>query len=153
MAIHQKTREPSLREVMDSCFISICKFGSFKITSLPEPYFRFRRFILLVQSKKGISMEQHQQLKTMETSETWRNTSAEIPSTYPNPNIYINFSLNPPKKFTSSSILSQNISQLIIVTILISTRIVISSVMKQGILLLIWWKVNGRWDNNMIRTS
>ena len=39
------------------CFISICKFGSFKnsflmITSLSEVYFRFRSFILLVQTKK-----------------------------------------------------------------------------------------------------
>ena len=43
------------------CFISICKFGSFKnpfatITSLSELYFRFRGFILLVQTKKVISM-------------------------------------------------------------------------------------------------
>ena len=42
-------------------FISICKFDSFKnffatITSLPELYFRFRRFILLVQTEKVISM-------------------------------------------------------------------------------------------------
>ena len=39
------------------CYIIICKVGSFKkpvaaITSLPEIYFRFRRFILLVQMKK-----------------------------------------------------------------------------------------------------
>ena len=39
------------------CFSSICKFGSFKnpfstITSLSELYFRFRRFILSVQTKK-----------------------------------------------------------------------------------------------------
>ena len=38
------------------CFVSICKFSSFKnlfvtITSLSELYFRFRRFILLVQTK------------------------------------------------------------------------------------------------------
>ena len=43
------------------CFISICKFDSFKnpfatITSLPELYFRFRRFILLIQIKKVISI-------------------------------------------------------------------------------------------------
>ena len=43
------------------CFISICKFDSFKnpfamITSMPELYFRIRRFILLVQTKKNISM-------------------------------------------------------------------------------------------------
>ena len=44
------------------CFSSICKFGSFKnpfamITSLSELYSRFRRFILLVQTKKVISMD------------------------------------------------------------------------------------------------
>ena len=43
------------------CFISICKFGSFNnpfetITNLFKLYFRYRRFILLVQTKKVISM-------------------------------------------------------------------------------------------------
>ena len=59
LAICQKSREPS-----DGlfCFSSICKFGSFKnpfamITSLSELYFRSRRFILLVQMKKVISMD------------------------------------------------------------------------------------------------
>ena len=61
LAICQKSKEPSFWEVIDSCFISICKFGSFKnpfatITSLSELYFRFRRFILLVEMKKVISM-------------------------------------------------------------------------------------------------
>ena len=42
-------------------FTRICKFGSFEnpfatITSLSELYFRFRRFILLVQTKKVISI-------------------------------------------------------------------------------------------------
>ena len=63
LAIRQKSREPSPWEVMDSCFISICNLDSFKspfatITSLSELYFkfRFRRFILLVQTKKVISL-------------------------------------------------------------------------------------------------
>ena len=61
LAICQKSREPSFWEVMDSCFISICKFGSFKnpfatITSLSELYLRIRRFFSLVQTKKVISM-------------------------------------------------------------------------------------------------
>ena len=43
------------------CFISICQFGSFKnsfatISSLSEFYFRIRRFILLVQMGKVISI-------------------------------------------------------------------------------------------------
>ena len=38
-------------------------------------------------------------------------------------------------------------------TIPISTRIVISNAMKRSIPLWIWWKVNGNWDNNLIRIS
>ena len=33
------------------------------------------------------------------------------------------------------------------------TKIIISYAMKQSILLWIWWKGNGDWDNNMIRIS
>ena len=60
LAIHQKSHEPSFWEVMNSSFIGKCMFGSFKnpfamIISLPELYFIFR-FILLVQTKKVISM-------------------------------------------------------------------------------------------------
>ena len=73
---------------------------------------------------------------------------------------YINSSLNPLTKFTSSSrstdfkdILPWNISQLITKTIPISTRIVISNAMKRGIPLWIWWEVIRNWDNNMIRIS
>ena len=61
LVIRQNYQEPSFW-VSDRLFlfISICKFGSFKnpfatITSLSELYFRFR-FILLVQTKKVISM-------------------------------------------------------------------------------------------------
>ena len=63
-------------------------------------------------------------------------------------------------KFTSSSrntvfkdILPWNISQMVMKTIPISTRIVISYAMKRGILFWVYWKVNGNWDNNMIRIS
>ena len=61
LTIRQKSREPSFWEVILFCFISICKFGSFKnrfatIASLSELYFRIRRFILLVQTKKVVSM-------------------------------------------------------------------------------------------------
>ena len=71
--------------------------------------------------------------------------------------IYINSKLNPPTNFTSSSrstqfkdMLPWNISQMITKTFSISTKIVISNAMKGIILLWIWWKVNGNWDN-MIR--
>ena len=73
--------------------------------------------------------------------------------------ICINSNLNPLTRFSSSSsrstkfkdILPWNIPQMIMKTISISTRIVISYAMKWGIPLWIWWKVNGNWDNNMIR--
>ena len=60
-AIRKKSRVTTFWEVMDFCFSCVCKFGSLKnpfarITSLSELYFRFRRFILLVQTKKVISM-------------------------------------------------------------------------------------------------
>ena len=68
--------------------------------------------------------------------------------------------LNPLTKFTSSSrstefkdILPWNISEMITNTILINTRIVISYAMRQAIPLWVYWKVNGNWDNNMIRAS
>ena len=46
-----------------------------------------------------------------------------------------------------------NISQIITKTAPVSTRIVISYTMKLGIPFRIWQKVNGSWDNNMIRIS
>ena len=74
--------------------------------------------------------------------------------------ININSNLNLPTKFTGSNrstnfkeILPWNISQMITKTLSISTRIVISYVMKWGISLWNWCKFNGNWDNNMIRIS
>ena len=68
--------------------------------------------------------------------------------------------LNPITKFTSSSrstefkdILLWNISRMVKKTVPISARIVISYAMKRGIALWVWRKVNGNWDNNMIRIS
>ena len=52
----------------------------------------------------------------------------------------------------SKYILPWNISQIITKTIPISMRTVINYVMKPGILLWVYWKVNGNWDN-MIRMS
>ena len=62
LAFHQRSREPSFFESdWLFCFNSICKFGSFAnpfamITSQSELYFRYRRFILLVQMKKVITI-------------------------------------------------------------------------------------------------
>ena len=76
LAIHQKSREPSFWEVIDSCFISICKFGSFKnpfamITSLSKLYLRIRRFSLGTIKKSDFYelWQQHKQLKTMEMNQ------------------------------------------------------------------------------------
>ena len=92
-----------------------------------------------------------QTAETMEMSEVW-------PDTYGEEYIY-EFKPEPLTKFTSSSrtefkdILPRNIFQMITNTILISRRIVISYVMKRGILFWVYWKVNGKWDDNMIRIS
>ena len=55
--ICQKFQEPNFWAVLDSCFIRIHTFDSFKnsfaaTSSLSEFCFRFRRFILLLQTKR-----------------------------------------------------------------------------------------------------
>ena len=157
MAIRQKSWEPNFWEVMDSfvllAYAILCSFKNpfATITSLSEPYFRFRRFIFLVKTKKVISMNYG---CSTSSRKPWRWVILLVRD------IYINSNLNPLKKFTSSTrstefkdILPWNISQMIMKTIPISTRIVISYAMKWSIPLWISWKVTGNWDNNMIRIS
>ena len=121
------------------CFISICKFVSFKnlfamITSLPKLYFRIR-LILLVQTKKVISINYGS------STSSWKPQRwVRLDLIFSMRDIYISSNLNPLTKFTSSSrstkfkdIFPWNISQMITKTIPISTRIVISYVMKRGI--------------------
>ena len=140
MAICQKSWEPSFWEVMNSFFISICKFGSFKnpfemITSLSKLYFKFIRFILLVQIKKVISMNY------CSSTSSWKPRRwVRLYLILSMRDIYINFNLSPFTKFTSScrstkfkGILPWNISRMITKTVPISTRIVISNAMKWGI--------------------
>ena len=153
--LRKVTRAKFLGSIGLFCFISICKFGSFKnpvamITRLSELYFRIRRFILLMQTKKVISMSCGSSRKP------WRWVKLDL--IFSMRDIYINPNLNPLIKFTSSSrstklkeILPWNISQMTTKTISINTRLVINYVMKRGIPLWIWWKVDGNWDNNMIR--
>ena len=69
-AICQKSQEPIFWEVIDS-FVLYASIGSFKnpfamITSLSELYFRFKRFILLVQTKKVIPMNCGSSIKANE---------------------------------------------------------------------------------------
>ena len=142
------------------CFISICKFGSFKnpfamVTSLSKLYFRIGKFILLVKAKKVISLSHDSSASSWKP---WRWVRLNL--IFSMRDIYINSNLNQFTEFTSSSrstkfkdILLWNISQAITKTVPISTRIVRSCVMKWGISMWIWWKANGNWDKNMIRIS
>ena len=63
LAIRQKSREPSFWEVMDSfvlvayASLAVSRTLLQRLLALSELYFRFRRFILLVQTKKVISMD------------------------------------------------------------------------------------------------
>ena len=123
------------------CFSSICKFHSFKnplasITSLFEFYFSFRRFILLVQTKKVISLNHGD-----EWSLTW----------YLRWGIYTSIpTWTPLTKFTSSSISTEfkdtfpwNISQMITKIIPISMKMIIGYAMKWG-MFSVYWEVNGK---------
>ena len=124
------------------------------ITSLLELYFRIRRLIFLVHTEKVISIN-HGSSTSSRKPWWWVRLDKILSMRY----IYINSNLNLFTKFTSSSrstefkdILPWNVSQMIMETASISTRIFISYAMKRVILLWIWWKANGNWDN-MIRTS
>ena len=76
LAIRKKSTEASFWEVK-GCF-TLLAYASLAasrtlfltITSLPEPYFRFKRFILLVQTIDFYELwQQYKQLKAMEMSE------------------------------------------------------------------------------------
>ena len=84
-------------------FISMCKFGTFKnpvamITSLSELYFEIRRFILLVQMKRVISMNYGSRTSSWKP---WRWVRLDLILSMRD--IYINSNLNPLTNFTSSS--------------------------------------------------
>ena len=142
------------------CSISICKFGSFKnpfakINSLSEIYFRSRRFIQSVQTKTGkvISMNY---CSSTSSWKPWRYVRVNLIIMMRDTSI--NSNLNPLTKFTSGRSTklkgifpSWNISRMTTKTVPISTRIAISYTMKRGIPFWVWQKVNGNWDNNLIR--
>ena len=159
VAIHQKSREPSFSEVMNSfvllVYASLAASRTFSNDYYTKLYFRFRWFILLVQTKKMISMNYGSNTSCWKP---WRLVTFDLILTMRD--IYTNSNLNPLTKFTSSSrsieskdIFLRYISQIITKTIPISTRIVINYAMKRGILFWVCWKVNENWDNNMIRIS
>ena len=135
------------------CCIRICKFAT--ITSLSELYFQIRRFILSVQRKKVISMNDG---SSRSSWKLWRRVRFDLIISMRD--IYINSNLNQLNSIAAAEantkfkdILPRNISQMITKTILISTRIVISYAMKWGMPLWIWWKVYGHWGKNMTRIS
>ena len=133
-------------------FISICKFASFKkpfssITGLSEFYFRFRRFILLVNT---IRWQQHKQVKIIEISEAWPDT---FDKGYTLPTWTHSQNSLAAAEAPSLKISSHGTSHMIEKTDPISTKMVISNAMKLGIPLWIWWNDNGNWDSNMIRIS
>ena len=115
------------------------------ITSLSEFYFRFRRFILLVQIRKAIPVNYGS------NTSSWKPRGwVRLDLILMIGDIYINLNLNPLTKFTSSSrstkskdILTWKIFQTIMKTIPINMRIVISYAIKSGITNWIWQIING----------
>ena len=122
-------------------FIDICTFCRLKnpfamIISLSELYFRCRRFIMLLQRIKVISMSYG---SSTCCSKPWRLVNLDL--IYTMRDINSNYNLILLSKFTSSrrstefkDILTWNISQIITKTIPISTRIDVSYMMKRSLL-------------------
>ena len=107
--------------------------------------FRFRRFILLAQTKKMISMNYGRSTTSWKPQRWVRFDLILIMR-----NTYNNSNLNSLRKFISSNrstefkvILPWKISQMIAKTIVMSMRILISYAMRQCILFWVCWKVNG----------
>ena len=105
------------------------------IISLSELYFRFRRFILLVQMIKLVSLNYWSNTNNWKP---WRRV--RLDPTLLTKDIYTNPNLNLLTKFTSNSRSTEfkdnppwSISQMITNTVPVSTRIVISYAMKWGI--------------------
>ena len=119
-------------------FSSICKFGSFKkpfatITSLSELYFRFRRLFCWYKQKTAFYELWHQckQLKTMEMSEVRPDIYNE--GWYGNSNLNSSQNSLTAAEALSLKISSHGTSLKWSRTIPITTRIIISYAMKQGI--------------------
>ena len=125
------------------------------VLGLSEFYFGFRRFIMLVQTKRVISINYGRNTSSWKP---WRWVRLHLIFTMRY--IFINSNLHPLTNFTSSSrstefkdILPWYISQIITKIMPISTRVVIRYAMKQSIPFWVSQKVNGNWDNNLIRIS
>ena len=146
----------------DSCFISISKFDSFKnpfatISSLSELHFTCWRFILLVQTKEVISLSYG---SSRSSWKPWRWLRRNLIFTMRD--IYVNFDMDPPTKFSSSrkstefkNILPWNISQMIMNIIPIIMRIVMRFVIKRGIAFWVrrkesQWKRKQKHDQNFL---
>ena len=149
LAIRQKSQEPRFWEVINSFVVLV--YAS--LAALRNLSFRFRRFTLLVKTKKVISMNYG---SSRSSWKPWRWMRLDLILTMKD--IYIDSSLNLLKKFTSNSwsskfkdTLSLKISQMITKTAPISTRIVIIFTMKRGIPFWVWQKVKGNWDNKIIQ--
>ena len=156
LAIHEKSWEPSFGKKMDSFVLLVYASFTASRTFLQQLLaclnFRIRRFMILLQTKKVISMNYD---SSRSSWKPWWWVRLDL--IFPMRDIYINSNLN--TEFTKNSrstkfkyIHPWNISQMITRNIPISTRIVISYAIKWDTSLGIWWKVNGNWDN-MIRSS
>ena len=118
------------------------------ITSLSELYFRYRRFILLVQTENVISMN------CGSSSSKWKPWRwARLDLILMMGDIYINSNLNPLTKFTNTSkstefrdILSWNICQMIMKTIPVSYD-------KTGYSVVNLTESQWKWGQNMIGIS
>ena len=150
LEIHQKSWEPSFWKVMDSfLLLAYASFAASRTFLLAWLYFRIRRFIILLQTKKMISVNYGSSTSSWKP---WWWVRFEL--IFPMRDICINSSLN--TEFTKSSrstkfkyILPWNISQMITKNVPISKRIVISYSIKWRIPLWSQWKLR----HNMIRSS
>ena len=160
LAIRQKSREPSSWELIDS-FVLVAYASLAASRNLLQwllaclSFTLDRRFILLLQTKKVVSINYGS------ITNSWKPLKwVWLDVIFTLRDIYINSNLNTLTKVTSSrrstefkEVFLWSISQMTTKTVPISTRIVISYVMKRNIPFWVWKKQIGNWDNSLIRIS
>ena len=112
-------------------------------------------FILLVKTKEVLSINYGISMSSWKLSWWMR-----LDLIFARRDLYINSNVSLLTNFSSSrrstefkDILSLNISQMIMMTIPIRARIIMSYTIKLGIPYWVWRKANRNWDNNMTNTQ
>ena len=164
LAIHQKSCEPSFREVMDSTKLAyvLVAYASLAVSSILLQQLLASLHLTLDSEDLFCWQKQKIEVTSMNcgsSTQSWKPLRwVRLHLIFTMRDTYNNSNLNPLRKFNSSSRSTKHYLPMEHLSNYHedppnqhdNTH---KLFMKWGILLPIWWAVNGNWDNNMIRIS